>query len=380
GSAKQGRNREFQAVLPLRGKVLNVEKSRLDKILSNREIRTLVTAIGAGIGEDDFDLTKTRYHKIIIMTDADVDGAHIRTLLLTFFYRQMKQLVEHGYIYLAQPPLYKITSKKHEEYVESDEQLTKRLLEAGSEDISFICAKEGSTFHGKALSTILNTLTHIEAVANSLNRRGISLQEYLRQKHPETGHFPKYLVTVEHETTSERYFVYTDAELTKLREDVERRLGKQLDIFTGETNEEEPKSVFNWIEIYAAASIGKLVADMDKKGFTIDQYETTEEPIGFVTNGEVGNRSIYSLPELLDVVRTMGRKGISIQRYKGLGEMNPDQLFDTTMNPENRRLLQVMLEDSMNADSIFNILMGNEVEPRRQFIEDNALNVKNLDV
>lgn len=382
GSAKQGRKREFQAILPLRGKVLNVEKARLDKILNNREIRTLVTAIGAGIGQDEFDISKVRYHKIIIMTDADVDGAHIRTLLLTFFYRQMRQLIEQGYIYLAQPPLYKITRKKHEEYLKSEEQLTERLLSAGAEDVTFTCA-DGATFSGRELSSVLDILTRIEAIAHNLAARDISLQEFLLKKHPETGRFPKYLVTVEHETNPERHFVYTDADLKNLREAVETRIGRQLDIFTDESKDEETEeraSIFKWTEIYVASSLGKLVAAMDKKGFSMNQYEAGENPLGMLTNGEEKDQPIHSLPELLNCVRDMGRKGLTIQRYKGLGEMNPDQLFDTTMDPKKRTLLKVALEDPTSVDEIFTILMGTEVEPRRLFIEENALNVRNLDI
>ncbi len=381
GSAKQGRNREFQAILPLRGKVLNVEKARLDKILNNNEIRTLVTAIGAGIGTDDFDIAKVRYHKIIIMTDADVDGSHIRTLLLTFFYRQMTELIKHGYIFLAQPPLYKITQRKHEEYVESDEILTQKLLDLGANNV--IVEQEGSdkVFKGKEISSILESLTQMEQISHSLSRKGINFEDYLKKKNPETGKFPKYRAFIQNGEKPEYYYVYTDSELKQLREDVEKRIGKQLEIFNedGNSDSEEQPSVFRWVEIYASSQLSKIISSLESKGFAIDQYEVGEKVVCNVVY-EDNKTPIYSLPELLDTVRNMGRKNLNIQRYKGLGEMNPDQLYETTMDPEKRKLLKIVMEDAAIADDIFTTLMGSEVEPRRKFIEQNALNVRNLDV
>ena len=387
GSAKQGRNRMTQAILPLWGKVLNVEKSRLDKILNNAAIRTLITAIGAGIGEDEFDIAKVRYHKIVIMTDADVDGAHIRTLLLTFFYRQMPELIKHGYIYLAQPPLYKISRKKHEEYVESDEQLTRKLLELGTQNVVLDYKKSDKKFKGAALHSILDALTRMEQIARTFSRKGIDFEEYLTKRNPNTGRFPKYLATVANGETGERHYVYTDAELKKLRVEVEKRIGRQLEIFgddgagEDEQDADKPKqsSAFKWTEIYAATSLGRLVTALEKKGFTVDHYEAGDDPLGHLIDGD-RNTPIFSLPQLLDAVREMGAKGHEVQRYKGLGEMNPSQLYETTMDPQKRKLLKVVMEDAVRADEIFTILMGSEVEPRRQFIQENALNVRNLDV
>ena len=377
GSAKQGRAREFQAILPLRGKVLNVEKARLDKILNNKEIRTLITAIGAGIGEDEFDIAKVRYHKIIIMTDADVDGAHIRTLLLTFFYRQMRQLIERGYIFLAQPPLYKISRSKKEEYVDSEEQMTRTLLEhaAGKISLQF----NGKTFKGRELTGILENLTRVEQIAQSLQRKGISLQEYLGQRKSDTGSFPRYLVTIARDET--HHFAYTDAELKQLRVTVEKQIGRQLQIFSGdEENKDEEEDAFSWIEIFAAQSLGRLITALEKKGFSINQYEEGDKPLCKLVDDDGKKQPVFSLSELLDAVREIGKKGITVQRYKGLGEMNPDQLFETTMNPEKRKLLKVVLEHVAAADEMFRILMGDEVEPRRLFIEENALNVRSLDI
>ncbi|MBA4386998.1 MAG: DNA topoisomerase (ATP-hydrolyzing) subunit B [Verrucomicrobia bacterium] len=380
GSAKQGRNREFQAILPLRGKVLNVEKARLDKILANNEIRTLITAIGAGIGEDEFDISKVRYHKIIIMTDADVDGAHIRTLLLTFFYRQMPMLIEKGHIFLAQPPLYKITRKKHEEYIETEEQLTRKLLELGSDDVSLQFEGNKETFKGRELSGVLETLTKLEQLGHTLARKGISLKEYLGKKDPKTGQFPKYLVNIDGNGNSGRYFVYNDAELTRLREDVEKRVGHQLEIFSDGAGGDQPESSFRWVEIYSSQSVARLVASLEKKGFSVQHYEETDKPMCHMIEGDKPKMPIFSLPHLLSTVRDKGREGLTIQRYKGLGEMNPEQLYETTMNKDTRKLLKIVQEDAVKTDQIFNILMGEEVEPRRQFIEENALNVRTLDI
>ncbi|MDD4872931.1 MAG: toprim domain-containing protein, partial [Kiritimatiellae bacterium] len=380
GSAKQGRNREFQAILPLRGKVLNVEKARLDKILNNNEIRTLITAIGAGIGQDEFDINKVRYHKIIIMTDADVDGAHIRTLLLTFFYRQMPMLIDRGLIYLAQPPLYRLMRKSHEEYIDSDEQLTRKLLELGAEDMQVECTENKKTFKDRELISVLEILTRIEQIGHSLSRKGVNFTQYLQKKNPQTGHFPKYQVKIEGNGNTEPYYVYTDAELKTLREEVETRIGRQLEIFSDDASETTKESAFRWVELFSAQSLATLTTNLDKKGFSIKQYEASEKPIVFLFEEEANKTPVYSLSELLNKVRDLGKKGLEIQRYKGLGEMNPDQLYNTTMAPESRRLLKVILEDAARADEIFNILMGDEVEPRRQFIEENALNVKNLDI
>ena len=381
GSAKQGRDREFQAILPLRGKVLNVEKARLDKILGNKEIQTLVMAIGAGIGQDEFDIEKVRYHKIIIMTDADVDGAHIRTLLLTFFHRQMPQLIEHGYVYLAQPPLYKIMRRKHEEYLESESELTQKLLELGSGEVSLHNPGSDKPVKGKALAGILTTLTQIEQIGHGLSGKGIPLENYIRQRDKQTGKFPRYYVTIRADGGDEFHFAIDDKALKKLREEVELRVGKQLEIFgEGEDGNNDVETGVRWVEIFQSTSMDRLVAALEKKGFALEHYKANEKPLYHLSNGDDDQTPIHSLPELLDTIRDLGRKGLTIQRYKGLGEMNPDQLYDTTMDPQHRKLLRVTLENNAMADEIFTILMGEEVAPRRNFIETNAMNVRNLDV
>ena len=378
GSAKQGRNRMFQAILPLRGKVLNVEKARLDKILNNKEIRTLVTAIGAGIGQDDFSIDKVRYHKIIIMTDADVDGAHIRTLLLTFFYRQMPDLIEKGYVFLAQPPLYKITRKKTQQYIESEDQLTRTLLDLGAGDIT-VHQRDGDTvIKGRELTSILDILTRMEQLSHALSRKGIQMSDYLHRRSPETHQFPKYRASVDGDV--EQHYVYSDTELKQLREEVEKRMGRQLEIFDEDDEQATSQTSFRWTEIFAAQALGRLATALEKRGIPLEHYEASEDPPYYLSNGDEKEKPIHSLQELLEAVRQRGRQGLVIQRYKGLGEMNPDQLFDTTMDPAKRKLLKVSLDNPTATSEIFSTLMGEEVEPRRQFIEENALNVRNLDV
>ncbi len=382
GSAKQGRNREFQAILPLRGKVLNVEKARLDKILNNNEIRTMITAVGAGIGKDEFDVSKTRYHKIIIMTDADVDGAHIRTLLLTFFYRQMPQLFDQGYIYLAQPPLYKIIWKKREEYIDTDVQLTRRLLELGSEDMTLSVVKTKKTYAGKELLAILELVAELEQLALNLERKNIVFEEFLKLRHPKTRIFPKYRVSVTNGNGGATHYVYTDDELAKLRESLEKNAGHQLEIFTEYESAGSEPSGIRWVEIHSGPQIERLLDGLEKKGFDTGASSNADDiaPYSLIDENQI-DIPVQSLRQLLDTVRKEGRKGISnIQRYKGLGEMNPEQLYETTMNPDKRKLLKVVMEDAVEADRIFTLLMGDEVEPRREFIQDNALNVRNLDI
>ncbi len=380
GSAKQGRNRETQAILPLRGKVLNVEKARLDKILSNNEIRTMVTAIGAGIGTDDFELAKVRYHKIIIMTDADVDGAHIRTLLLTFFYRQMPQLIERGHIFLAQPPLYKITRKQREEYVDSDSALTRKLLELGSDELALRTA-DGRTLTATELRSLLDVLVLIEETAASIARRGVDVATLLRHRSAIAGEIPRFMAVVKIGEESEVRFACNDADLAAIRVYAEQKLQTSIDLAATQVRafHRNSSAAFGWMEIFRATSLRKELDQLAHYGFSADHVAGTATPFASMLDGE-NETPLLALSELLEAVRLRGRKGLAIQRYKGLGEMNPDQLYNTTMDPAKRRLLRVMLEDAVKADAIFTLLMGDEVEPRRRFIEENALNVRNLDV
>ena len=380
GSAKQGRNRETQAVLPLRGKVLNVEKARIDKILNNNEIRTLITAIGAGFGADEFDIAKVRYHKIIIMTDADVDGAHIRTLLLTFFYRQMPKLLENGYVYLAQPPLYKIMRKQREEYIESDDQLTRKLLFIGADDMTVRMA-DGRVLTAEELGHLLELLAQIDSTAVAITRRGVDPKAIFARRKAGTGEFPRFVTVVGAGDDAVFSYAYCDVELAQARAAAEAVIGEPIDLAETQVQSYHPtqQMPFRWLELYRASLLKKQIDSLVGAGFTEAQCLDTGAPVAFVSEDDK-ETPVRALPELLSLVRERGRKGLMIQRYKGLGEMNPDQLFETTMDPAKRRLLRVKLEDAVRADGIFTLLMGDEVEPRRKFIEDNALNVRNLDI
>ena len=380
GSAKQGRNRENQAILPLRGKVLNVEKARIDKILNNNEIRTMITAIGAGFGADEFDVAKVRYHKIIIMTDADVDGAHIRTLLLTFFYRQMPKLLENGYVYLAQPPLYKIARKQREEYIESDEQLTRKLLFLGADDM-VVRRADGPDLAAADLRTLLELLAEIESTLHGVTRRGIDVVELLKLRKPGTGEIPRYVTIVGSGAEATFTYSYTDGELAHAREAAEAVIGQPIDLAVTHVQGyyATHQMPFRWIELFRAGLLKKELDSLNGLGFDVKHYLGGGDPVVFLKeDGE--DVPVASLPALLNLVRERGRKGLVIQRYKGLGEMKAEQLFETTMDPAKRRMLRVTLDDAVRADAIFTLLMGDEVEPRRKFIEDNALNVKNLDI
>jgi len=387
GSAKQGRDRRYQAILPLRGKVLNCEKAPLDRVLSNAEIRTLITAIGTGIGsaEDDsaFDGSKARYHKVIIMTDADVDGSHIRTLLLTFLYRQMRGLIELGYVYIAQPPLYKIKRKKREQYVDNDEQLNRILLELGSEDVTLVRLRDQSTFAPTQIDKIVESLATLEKLGAGVVRYGASLGEYLDLHDPKAHDLPRYVARIR-EGNNESHEFLRDEEA---REAFTRRMGLDADVDAtpeGGSNHPFQSRRITIHEIFESTEMTKLLRTMAAGGLDISRFSRTEEP-RYVVIENAGQKSesrtdLHAPFEILHHIRNLGRRGLSIQRYKGLGEMNPDQLFETTMDPEKRRLVRVSIDDAAKADHLFTLLMGEEVPPRRQFIEDNALNVQSLDV
>jgi DNA gyrase subunit B len=373
GSAKQGREREFQAILPVKGKVINVEKARLDKVLANDEIRTMITAIGTGIGVDDFDIERARYHKIIIMTDADVDGAHIRTLLLTFFYRQMPQLIEHGYVYIAQPPLYKVTRRKREEYVESDAHLTQILLDLGADGLKLEKADGTELLDTKGLRELLENLVKVEELSDKLRRRGVRLADYLKHRDEATGDFPLYCAYLNAAGDElDIRFALDDHGLQAIFSEAQAG----LDTIDGEVPEE---AKVRYKEMYFAKDFKAVIRALEAGGFTIDHLIGADAAT-FILDDKGTKIEARALMDLLGAVRELGRKGMSIQRYKGLGEMNPAQLWETTLDPETRRMTKVVLEDAVKADEMFTILMGDEVEPRREFIQDNALNVTNLDI
>jgi DNA gyrase subunit B len=402
GSAKQGRDRRFQAILPLRGKLINTEKARLDKVLANEEIRTLITACGTGIGEGDeavggFNAAKARYHKIIIMTDADVDGSHIRTLLLTFLYRQMKGLIERGYIYIAQPPLYKIKRKKREQYVDNDDQLNRILLELGSEDIILTRLTDGHIFAPAQIEQIVENLALLEKLGGGVTRYGASLPEYLDTQDPTTRALPRYVARIRegnkesHEFLSDEHARARFLDAHKLNADLTDQIEPPspgadplAPAAPAEKKTFATQKRVTIHEIFESTEMTKLLVALAKTGLDITTLTPTVTPRYTITEN-VGQKSenkteLFGPLDIVTTIRANGRKGLSIQRYKGLGEMNPKQLFETTMDPDKRRLLKVSIDDAAKADGLFTLLMGDEVPPRRQFIEDNALNVQFLDV
>ncbi len=384
GSAKQGRDRKFQAILPIRGKLINVEKARLDKVLQNNEIRTMITAIGTGIGDGEgegaFNLDRLRYHKIIIMTDADVDGSHIRTLLLTFFYRQMPQLVKQGFVYIAQPPLYSITRKKKTDYIDDDVQLNRILLQNGVEEVKLKNLADGREFTPKQLEEILALLESLDKHATYIKRLGGDFADYV-EKRSADGTLPQYMVKVRDGNDETVHYFITGDELEMFK-------SANNDLFGSDTEFERRKDTptrrakISDLHLESKA-IADLLGKAAKKGLVVDHYAAQDKPLFELTEGEGERMSVtplFSIPEILAGVKAVGKKGIQMYRFKGLGEMDAKELFETTMNPAQRKLLRIDLTDAVEAEEMFVKLMGDEVEPRRQFIEDNALNVRNLDV
>ncbi len=386
GSAKQGRDRLTQAILPLRGKLLNVEKARLDKVLNNAEIRSLITAVGTGIGdhegEGSFDASKARYHKIIIMTDADVDGAHIRTLLLTFIFRQMKGLIENGYVYVAQPPLYKIKRKKTEQYVQDDAEMSKILINLGCDDILFKDTVTGELFSGDKINEINSVFLRIEQLGKTLARYGCTLSRFLSQYDENLRKLPEFVARIRTGNEEElRFLSDIDAKIGFLRNyDI---TDDEVD-FTREISKENAtiSQRISVYEIYESKEIEKHINQCLNIGLKTSFFVEKAESNYALTSTDDNDSQITPIEGIehyLREVRTLGKKGLQIQRYKGLGEMNPKQLFETSMDPSKRTLIKVEIEDAVAADEMFTMLMGEEVAPRRAFIEDNALNVTNLD-
>jgi DNA gyrase subunit B len=376
GSAKQGRDRRTQAILPLKGKILNVEKARFDKMLSSIEVGTLITALGCGIGREEFNADKLRYHRIIIMTDADVDGSHIRTLLLTFFYRQMPELIERGYIYIAQPPLYKIKKGKQEQYVKDDFALNALLLSAAINKAQLYVNPEAPPLSGPALESLANEYMAVMAAIRRLARRYDS--ELLEKM--------IYMSVLDDEALQDVGAV--SAWFTELVERVNAGLssGQRYESAVGPGEAEQPfvAKLSKWTH-GIVASDQSLTRDF----FTSPEYEHIkslgQQLDGLLSSGAYVQRGerradVSSFKQALTWLMDEAKRGQSIQRYKGLGEMNPEQLWETTLDPENRRLLQVRIEDAVGSDDIFTTLMGDQVEPRRDFIEKNALSVSNLDI
>jgi DNA gyrase subunit B len=367
GSAKQGRDRRTQAILPIKGKILNVEKARYDKMLTHNEIAAMITAMGTGIGMDDFDISKLRYHKVIIMTDADVDGSHIRTLLLTFFYRQMVELVEQGHIYIAQPPLFKVKKGKSEQYVKDEGEMAQFLLRKGTENLAVQTAN-GQTLTGRDLRSFIEKLIELNNLFLKVNRhvQDARMLEYLLSVNAARKGFlgePANVGDLVLKLQSLGYQVQTSEDTEHAEQKISYREGSQ-----------SPRTIGHQLlsggEYQRLTALHKALYELDQAPFTVrneTQNETKETKAG-------------SRQELITHVMELGKKDLQITRYKGLGEMNPEQLWETTMDPEKRTLLKVQINDKVFADDIFTILMGDAVEPRRQFIEQNAHEVKNLDI
>ncbi len=383
GSAKLGRDRRYQAILPIRGKILNVEKARLEKVLQNQEVGTMVSALGCGIGSEVFDLSKLRYHKIIIMTDADVDGSHIRTLLLTFFYRHMHSLVESNYVYIAQPPLFRITRKKKSQYIHSEKEMDEYLLELGLSDVKITQKANDHTLDVKEMKDLLNAIQEVESFIGRIERKGISFRVFLASKN-EKGQLPRFRV----ELSDGPRFAYSDIEFDSLKEMDEKTQRKQHEEKLASIPEKEvteEMKVFStkrlhFIELFEEETLQALQDQLKKFHFTLEQYATANGVILEITEENGTKTPAHTMKEVIDFIRENRRKGIEIQRYKGLGEMNADQLWETTMDPVKRTLVRVTLPDAIAADHMFTMLMGEEVPPRRAFIEQHALSVKDLDV
>lgn len=368
GSAKQGRNRKNQAILPLKGKILNVEKARFDKMLSSAEVGTLITALGCGIGQHDFDPDKLRYHKVIIMTDADVDGSHIRTLLLTFLYRQMPELIERGHIYIGQPPLYKVKKGKQETYLKDDDEMNEYLLNRSLDDVELTYQDDIPPISGDVLYRLIKQQVHVKSVIEKLSLM------YDRKVIDQLLNLPKINPADE---------AITDAWIKQAQDlmNAGNRLGVSWEV-KYEADKESlmfAKNANGLIEQTALSHLFFKSKDYQQMMEIADQNSDLMQGDCYMKKGE-NSTQVNSLSEVLEHILAVAKKGLTISRFKGLGEMNPDQLWETTMNPETRRLLQVTIEDAVSADTVFATLMGDVVEPRRQFIEDNALNASNLDV
>ena len=378
GSAQTGRDRSIQAILPLRGKVLNVEKARVDRMLANNEIRTLITAIGCGFAEE-WDISKARYHKIVIMTDADVDGAHIRTLLLTFFYRKMPELIERGYVYLAQPPLYKVERKKKSEYVLTDGEMNARILFLGLDDMT-VRRANGEALDKEAARRLLALLAEIKATMDTIARRGLSAKELLDRRDAD-GFVPRYVIVRGAGDAAAFEYLKDEAAFKARVAALQQEMATTLDLAATQVETFHPtdQMAFRWLEVYRASLLRKQMASLKGMGFSVDDY--LGETGKVATLEEDGTaQDVMNLPDLLAAIDARGRKGMSIYRFKGLGEMDAKELYATTMDPAKRHMKRVQLADAVKADQTFSLLMGDEVEPRRRFIEDNALNVRNLDV
>jgi DNA gyrase subunit B len=389
GSAKQGRDRRTQAILPLRGKVINVEKARLHRALQNREIQSMITAIGAGIGDGDqegsFNIDKVRYHKIVIMTDADVDGSHIRTLLLTFFCRHMPALVKRGFLYIAQPPLYLVSRKKRQEFVQDNDQLNRILIELGAGEVILRTHNQSRTFTSDELKLILENLSSLSRYTSSIEGNGGNFKNYLAAR--VDGHLPHFMIRIRVGNDESVMYFSDDATLRSYAAE-----NRDLHLFDEILTDEEitamtagPSRRANLYELHESTAIARIFSRLTECGIDTTVFSNDDAPLFEILEGEGEKQKatpVFAVPEILAKVLEIASRGVQIKRFKGLGEMNAKQLFDTTMDPATRQFLRVRLDEdnAVEADKMFDVLMGDIVEPRKRFIEDNALNVRNLDV
>jgi DNA gyrase subunit B len=389
GSAKQGRDRRTQAILPLRGKILNVEKARLHRALQNREIQNLITAIGAGIGdgeqEGSFNIAKVRYHKVVIMTDADVDGSHIRTLLLTFFCRHMPELVKRGFLYIAQPPLYLVTRKKRAEYVQDNEQLNKILIELGAGEVVLRTFDQSQSYTADELKGILDTLSSLSRYIRSIEGNGGNFRDYLAARRAD-GHLVEFMIRIR-EGNEENILYFADDDALRAYAADNRELRLFDEILTDEelAASSGPSRRAKLHELHESHAIARIFSRLKDAGISTEIFHSEDTPLFELLEGEGDKQHatpLFSIPDILARVLEISSKGVQIKRFKGLGEMNAKQLFETTMDPATRQFLRVRLDEdnAVEADKMFDVLMGDLVEPRKRFIEDNALNVRNLDV
>ncbi|MFW5915030.1 MAG: DNA gyrase subunit B [Planctomycetota bacterium] len=399
GTASMGRDRDFQAILPLRGVILNVEKARVDKMLGNEEIATLISALGTGIGVDEFNMDELRYNKVIIMTDADIDGAHIRTLLLTFFFRQMPQLIEHGHLYIAQPPLYKVKRRGNEQYVYDDRALQETLVDMGSSDAQMSYQLNGQETTGELsnqefqrLIDLLNTLDHQKHL---IEQHGMAFTNFLDLRDGEEGDkFPLYrVIHTDSDSNKHERFFYSEQEYDEfvqtLQEELEEE-GEELEIieeddYQGLARTRNKTNVLRPHKFHETPRLTEVVREIEGFGLPIESFralkdedDVAERRFDIHSNGD--ELTVNSLSEIIPAVREMGREGMDVDRYKGLGEMNADELSETTLDPESRTVVQVTVGDAIEADNYFTILAGKDVKRRREFIEMHALEATNLDV
>ncbi|MCQ2377651.1 MAG: DNA topoisomerase (ATP-hydrolyzing) subunit B [Victivallaceae bacterium] len=387
GSAKQGRDAAYQAILPIRGKLLNVEKVRRDKIFDNKEIQSLIYAIGCGI-EEEFDISKARYHRVVIMTDADVDGSHIRTLLLTYFFRQMRPLIEAGYVYIANPPLFKVEKGKQVRYIDTEDQLNRFLVDLGLDDL-VVRRPDGSQLDGATVRRLIELYDKAAHLSAGLRRIGIDPDEYFAAI-TENGRCPVSHITVrDPDGTNTAAYVYSGEEQIAKLSEAEARIRAAQPPLKGDESEEDlrqreadVKRHIDLVNILEASECSEFVGELAASGLTPKQVFASTGTMFTAAIGNGAPSDIGSLAARFSCVRNSGKNGggIKVQRYKGLGEMKAEQLWETTMNPETRSMIKVRLEDAIKADRIFNLLMGDVVEPRREYIEKHAANVKDLDI